>query len=335
MKSTVYITRKLPEEIIDKLSHYFNVRMWGEENIPVPRDILLKEIENIDGLICLLTEKIDEEVIAKAKHLKIISNVAVGYNNIDLQAAARKGIIVTNTPGVLTETTADLTFALLMAAARRVVNASDVLRNGEWGAWSLMQLTGQDIYGATLGIIGLGRIGEALVKRAKGFDMNVLYYNRSRKQDKECELGIHYVELKNLLQHSDYVCLMLPYSAEVHHLIGKEELSLMKPNAILINTARGGIVDEEALYEALRNGDIWGAGLDVFEQEPVTMDHPLLSLSNVVTLPHIGSASVKTRMRMANLAVNNMVKVLNGEEPITPVQLYKETSKSSVKTVNE
>jgi len=335
LKSSVYITRKLPEEIIDKLSQYFHVRMWGEENIPVPREILMKEIENIDGLICLLTEKIDEEVIAKAKHLKIISNVAVGYNNIDLQAAARKGIIVTNTPGVLTETTADLTFALLMAAARRVVNASDVLRSGKWGAWSLMEFTGQDIYGATLGIIGLGRIGEALVKRAKGFDMNVLYYNRTRKQDKERELGIHYVELKDLLQQSDFVCLILPYSAEVHHLISKEELSLMKPNAILINTARGGIVDEEALYEALRNGDIWGAGLDVFEQEPVTMDHPLLSLSNVVTLPHIGSASVKTRMRMANLAVDNMVKVLNGEEPITPVQQYKETSKSSVKTVNE
>jgi len=319
LKSKVYITRKLPEEIIDELSKYFHVRMWGEENIPVPRDVLMKEVENVDGLICFLTEKIDEEVLNKAQQLKIISNVAVGYNNIDVHFAARKGIIVTNTPGVLTETTADLTFALLMAAARRVVNASDFLRSGEWGAWSLMQLTGQDIYGATLGIIGLGRIGEALVKRAKGFDMNVIYYNRTRKLEKERDLAIHYVELKELLQQSDYVCLLLPYSAEVHHLIGKEELSLMKRSAILINTARGGLVDEEALYQALRDGEIWGAGLDVFEQEPVPVDHPLLSLSNVVTLPHIGSASVKTRMRMAHLAVDNMVKVLNGDEPITPV----------------
>lgn len=319
MENTVYITRKLPEEIVNKLSCYFQVRMWEEENIPVPREILLKEIENVNGLICLLTDQIDNEVLSKAKHLKIISNIAVGYNNIDVQSAAKRGIIVTNTPGVLTETTADLTFALLMASARRVVSASDTLRNGEWGAWSLMEFTGQDIYGATLGIIGLGRIGEALVKRAKGFDMNVLYYNRTRKKDKELELGIHYMDLKSLLQQSDYVCLMLPYSAEVHHLIGKEELSLMKKSAILINTARGGLVDEGALYEALKNGQIWAAGLDVFEQEPLPLDHPLLSLSNVVTLPHIGSASVNTRLGMAHLAADNMVNVLNGDEPITPV----------------
>ena len=319
MKNTVYITRKLPDEVVNKLSSYFHVRMWEEENIPVPREILLKEIENVNGLICLLTDQIDKEVLSKAQHLKIISNVAVGYNNIDVQAAAKKGIIVTNTPGVLTETTADLTFALLMAAARRVVNASDILRNGEWGAWSLMQFTGQDIYGATLGVIGLGRIGEALVKRAKGFDMNILYYNRTRKQDKELELGIHYVDLKSLLQQSDYVCLMIPYSVEVHHLIGKEELSLMKKSAILINTARGGLVDEGALYEALRSGEIWASGLDVFEQEPLPLDHPLLTLSNVITLPHIGSASVNTRLGMAHLAADNMVRVLNGEEPITPI----------------
>jgi glyoxylate reductase len=182
-----------------------------------------------------------------------------------------------------------------------------------------MQMTGQDIFGATLGIIGLGRIGEALVKRAKGFDMNVLYYNRTRKQEKEEKLGIHYREMKDLLEEADFVCLLLPYSPEVHHLIGKEELSHMKRNAILINTARGGIVDEEALYDSLKNGEIWGAGLDVFEQEPIPMDHPLLSLPNVVTLPHIGSASLKTRMRMAHLAADNMMSVLAGEEALTPV----------------
>ena len=319
MKKTIYITRKLPGEIVDKLSSQFHVKMWSEENVPVPRDVLLKEIEEVDGLICLLTEKIDEEVLNKARLLKVISNIAVGYNNIDVQVANEKGIVVTNTPSVLTETTADLTFALLMAAARRVVEGSDYLRGGEWGAWSLMQMTGQDIFGATIGIIGLGRIGEALVKRAKGFDMNVLYYNRTRKPEKEVELGIHYRDMKDLLQQSDFVCLLLPYSPEVHHLIGKEELSFMKRNAILVNTARGGLVDEEALYHALKTREIWGAGLDVFEQEPVPIDHPLLSLPNVVTLPHIGSASLKTRMRMAELAADNMVSVLTGNEAITPV----------------
>jgi glyoxylate reductase len=323
LKRTVYITRKLPDDMIDKLSNHFQVRMWHEEHVPVPRDVLLKEIEDVDGLICLLTEKIDEEVLSKAQQLKVISNIAVGYNNIDIDFAAQKGIVVTNTPGVLTETTADLTFALLMATARRVVESSEFLRSGEWGAWSLMQMTGQDIYGATLGIIGLGRIGEALVKRAKGFDMNVLYYNRTRKSEKEEKLGIHYREMKDLLQQSDFVCLLLPYSAEVHHLIGKEELSLMKRNAILINTARGGLVDEDALFQSLKNGEIWAAGLDVFEQEPVPIDHPLLSLPNVVTLPHIGSASVKTRMSMAHLAADNMVSVLTGNEAITPVISHK------------
>jgi glyoxylate reductase len=319
LKSTVYITRKLPEEIIAKLSSHFNVRMWEEKNVPVPRDVLLKEIENVDGLLCLLSDRIDEEVLKKANQLKAICNLAVGYNNIDVQAAAREGIVITNTPGVLTETTADLTFALLMAAARRVVEASDVLHSGDWGAWSLMQLTGQDIYGATLGIIGLGRIGEALVKRAKGFDMNVLYYNRTRKQEKEQELGILYAELKDLLQQSDYVCLLLPYSPEAHHMIGKEELSLMKSTAILVNSSRGGIVDEDALYHAVKDGEIWAAGLDVFEQEPIRVDHPLLSLPNVVTLPHIGSASVRTRMKMAHLAADNLLNILNGAEPITPI----------------
>ncbi len=320
MKQTVYITRKLPNEIVEKLSQ-FQVRMWEEEGKPVPREILLKEVENVNGLICLLTDTIDEEVITRAKHLQIISNVAVGYNNIDVKAATKKGIIVTNTPGVLTETTADLTFTLLMAAARGIPAASDALRGGQWGAWSLMEFTGQDIFEATLGIIGLGRIGEALVKRAQGFNMNVLYYNRTRKYDKERELGITYAEQTELLKRSDFVCLMLPYSPEVHHLIGKEELSLMKRNAILINTARGGLVDEEALYHALKSGEIWGAGLDVFEQEPVPVDHHLLTLTNVVTLPHIGSASLKTRMKMAYLAVDNIIRVLNGDVPLTEVRL--------------
>nr|WP_309098382.1 D-glycerate dehydrogenase [Fredinandcohnia onubensis] len=319
MKKTVYITRKMPKEIYEKLAMHFDVKMWHEETIPVPREVLLKEVENVDGLYCLLTDTIDKEVFDHAPNLKVVSNLAVGYNNIDVKEATSRRIIVTNTPGVLTETTADLTFALLMATARRVIEASDFLRSGEWGAWSPMELTGQDIYGATIGIIGMGRIGEALVKRAKGFNMEVIYYNRSRKLETEKNLGIKYVDLHTLLKKSDFVCLLLPYSPEVHHLIGEEELSLMKNEAILINSARGGIVDETALYHALKNNQIWAAGLDVFEEEPVPLDHPLLTLPNVVTLPHIGSASVKTRTNMAHLVADNIINVLQGREPLSKV----------------
>ncbi|WP_010677755.1 2-hydroxyacid dehydrogenase [Bacillus timonensis] len=319
MKSKVYITRKLPEGIVSRLSERFEVRMYQEEDSIVPRDILLNEVKDVDGIICLLTDKIDQELLDKAKNLKVVANIAVGYNNIDVNAAVKKGVVVTNTPGVLTEATADLTFALLMATARRIPDASNYLRSGEWGAWSLMQMTGQEIYEATIGIIGLGRIAESLVKRAKGFNMRVIYYNRTRKVDKEAELGIEYCDLHSLLQQSDFVSILIPYSPDVHHFIGKSELQLMKKNAILINTARGGIVDEGALYDALVKGQIWGAGLDVFEKEPVPVDHPLLSLPNVVTLPHIGSSTVKTRLQMATLAVDNIINVFEGKEPLTPV----------------
>jgi glyoxylate reductase len=301
--------------------------MWEGEGSVVPRDVLLSEIEEVDGLLCLLTDQIDQEVISKAKNLKVISNLAVGYNNIDIEAASQKGIVVTNTPGVLTETTADLTFALLMATARRITEASNFLRNGQWGAWSPMQLTGQDIYGATIGIIGLGRIAEALVRRAKGFDMRVLYYNRTRKPDKETELDIEFADFHSLLKKSDFVCILVPYSPELHHMIGKNELALMKKEAILINTARGGLVDEAALFDALKRNQILAAGLDVFEEEPVPLDHPLLTLPNVVTLPHIGSASVNTRLKMASLAAENITNVLHGKDPITPVN---KVAKSSI-----
>lgn len=286
--------------------------MWDSENTPVPRGILETKIEEIDGLYCLLTETIDEELLSRSKNLKVVSNMAVGYNNIDITAASKRRISVTNTPGVLTETTADLTFSLLMATARRIVEASDYLREGQWQTWSPMQLTGQDIFGATIGIIGMGRIGEAVAKRAKGFDMRVLYHNRSRKPEVENHLGIEYADLQSLLKEADYVCVMTPLTPETKGLIGKDELSLMKNSAILINTARGGIVDENALYEALVDGTIWAAGLDVFDQEPVDLNHPLLTLPNVTTLPHIGSASIKTRTTMAELAAENLIEVLEG-----------------------
>jgi glyoxylate reductase len=316
MKPKVYITRRIPEQILKRLSTTYDVRMWDKEDIQVPYEILEKEIEDIDGLLCLLTENIDDSLLSKAKKLKIIANMAVGYNNIDINSATKRGIMVTNTPGVLTETTADLTFGLLLATARRLTEASDYLKNGEWKTWSPMQLTGQDINGATLGIIGLGSIGEALARRAKGFDMEVLYFNRSRKYEKENELGIKYSSFENLLQVSDFVCVMTPYTPETKHLIDSEQLSLMKENAVLINTARGGIVNETALYQALKNKEIWGAGLDVFENEPVSLDNPLLTLPNVVTLPHIGSASIATRMKMANLAVSNLIAGLLNDKPL-------------------
>ncbi|MGG7619991.1 2-hydroxyacid dehydrogenase [Bacillus coreaensis] len=315
MKPTVYITRKIPDEIIQRIEEYCVIRMWEEVDIPVPRDVLEKEIQEVDGLFCLLTDSIDQALLEKAKRLKVVSNMAVGFNNIDIEEAKLKGITVTNTPGVLTETTADLTFALLMATARRLIESSSYLRNGDWKTWSPMQLTGQDVYGATIGIIGMGRIGAALVKRAQGFDMKILYHNRSRKLDLEKKFSITYVEMDQLLNESDFVCIMTPYTPETKHLIGAKELALMKSNAILINTARGGIVNEDALFDALQSGQIWAAGLDVFEEEPVPRNHRLLTLPNVVTLPHIGSASIKTRLQMAHLATDNLLLALNNQTP--------------------
>lgn len=315
MRPKVYITRKLPQEVVDEITKSCDVKMWDEEDIPVPREVLEKEIEEVDGLYCLLTETIDDQLLKKANHLKVISNMAVGYNNIDVEAAMNKGIMVCNTPGVLTETTADLTFALLMATGRRLVESSEYLKGGKWTSWSPMQLTGQDIYGATIGIIGLGRIGEAVARRAKGFGMKALYHNRSRKLDAEKELGLTYVNKETLLKESDYVVVLTPYSAETENLIDGPELELMKDTSILINTSRGGIVNEEALYQALKEGQILAAGLDVFKDEPIQPDYPLLTLPNVVALPHIGSASKKTRMKMANMAGTHLLQALQGETP--------------------
>ena len=315
MKPKVYVTRQIPDEVLAIIRQTCEVRVWPEGDVPGPRDVLEREITDVEGLYCLLTDQVDEALLERAPRLKIVSNMAAGYNNIDVEAATRRGIMVTNTPDVLTETTADLTFALLMATARRLLEASEYLRSGEWRTWSPMLLTGQDVFGSTLGIIGMGRIGEALVRRAKGFNMNVLYYNRTRKPETEEAYGIRYTDMKELLSMSDFVCVMIPYSPQTHDLIGAVELRRMKPTAVLINTARGGIVNEDALYEALRDGIIWAAGLDVFEHEPVVPDHPLLTLPNLVSLPHIGSASVATRMKMASLAANHLIDAIGGHRP--------------------
>ncbi|WCK56418.1 D-glycerate dehydrogenase [Aneurinibacillus sp. Ricciae_BoGa-3] len=315
MKPKIYVTRKLPDVIISYLSNECEVRMWDKEDEPVPPEILAEEIEEVDGLLCLLTETIDERLLGKGRNLKVVSNMAVGYNNIDIQAAKSKGVQVTNTPGVLTETTADLTFGLLIATARRFEESINYVKEGKWKTWSPMGLTGQDIFGATLGIIGMGDIGEAVASRAKGFKMNVLYHNRKRKIAAEETLGAAYRELDDLLTESDFVVVLTPYTPQTHDLISYKELALMKPTSILINTSRGGIVNEEALYQALLEKKIYAAGLDVFEQEPVSLTHPLLQLPNVTALPHIGSASVTTRMKMAKLAAFNLLEALQHRTP--------------------
>lgn len=318
-RPSVFITRKITEYAVEKIREHCDVSMWEQEDVPVPRDVLQERLLEADGVLTLLTDTVDKSMIDQSRNLKVISNLAVGYNNIDVSAASNKGVIVTNTPDVLTESTADLTFALLMATARRLVEASDYLRRGEWKTWSPMLLAGMDVYGSTMGIIGMGRIGEALAKRGSGFGMRVLYHNRSRKPDAERELGLTYTDLSTLLKESDFICIMTPYTPETHHLIGKSELSLMKKTAVLINTARGGIVDEEALLDALTSGGIWAAGLDVFEKEPISPSHPLLSLPNVVTLPHIGSASIATRLKMADVAAENLIRVLSNQPPLYKV----------------
>ena len=315
MKPVIYITRKLPEEAIAPLLEKYTVRMWESASESVPRDILLKEVADADALWSVLADKIDKEVFDAAPKLKVVSNLAVGFNNIDTDIAKEKGIIVTNTPDVLTETTADLAFALILATARRITEAENELRKGNWKSWSVMDFTGMDVGGSTLGIIGMGRIGEAAARRAKGFNMRVLYQNRTRKVEAEEEHGFEYADLDTLLKESDIVLIFAPLTPETKNMIGEHELAKMKKTAILINVARGGIVNEEALYHALKDGTIWAAGLDVFEVEPISMDHPLLTLPNVTVLPHIGSASIRTRYAMMKMNLQAITDVLEGQDP--------------------
>lgn len=315
-RKKVYVTRRLPEEAMKLLEEKFDVEVWTEE-MPPPKEVLIEKVKNIDGLICLLTEKIDEEVInAAGPRLRGICQVAVGYDNIDVEAATKKGIYVTNTPGVLTETTADYAFALLMATARRIAEADRYVRSGKWKIpWGLMMLLGQDIWGKTIGIIGMGRIGTAVARRAKGMNMKILYYDVVRNEKAEKELGAKYVDLETLLKESDFVTLHVPLLPSTRHLINEERLKLMKKTACLINTSRGPVVDEKALYKALKEGWIWAAGLDVWEKEPTDPDNPLLKLDNVTASPHIASGSIATRTKMALMAVENMIAILEGKVP--------------------
>ncbi|MGI6485655.1 MAG: glyoxylate reductase [Tepidanaerobacteraceae bacterium] len=314
MKPKVFVTRVIPEKGLKMLREAADVRVW-EDELPPPREILLKESENVDGLVALLTDRIDTELFDTAKKLKIVSNYAVGFDNIDLDEASKRGIMVTNTPGVLTDTTADLAFTLLMAAARRIIEADRFVRSGRWKTWGPMLMLGQDIYGAKLGLVGLGRIGYAVAKRAKGFDMDVMYYDLTRNEKAENELGLRFVEMEQLLKEADFVSVHVPLTPETRQLINENTLGLMKETAILINTARGPVVDEEALFDALKNNKIAGAGLDVMDPEPPNKDNPLLKLDNVIIVPHIASASIATRTKMAVMAAQNCIAGLKGDIP--------------------
>jgi glyoxylate reductase len=318
LKPKAYVTRLLPKPAMDRVHSFCEAEVW-DGDLPPPREVLLKKVENIEGLLSLLTDKIDVELLSKARKLKVVSNYAVGFDNIDVAEATRRGIIVGNTPGVLTETTADLAFALLMAAARRVVEGDKIVRSGGWKTWGPMTLLGYDIYGATLGIIGLGRIGIAMARRAKGFGMKLLYYDLVRRKDVEEELGLQYVSFDTLLKESDFVTIHTNLTPETHHLIGAKQFAMMKKTSVLINDARGPIVDNDALYEALRDGKIAFAGLDVTEPEPIPSNHPLLTLDNIIITPHIASASVDTRTKMGLMAAENLIAGLKGEMPPNPV----------------
>ena len=312
----IYLTREMPEEAMRILKSRFDVEVWTDE-IPPPKSLLKEKVKDVDGLVCLLTEEIDSEVInAAGARLRGISQVAVGFNNIDVEAATKRGIYVTNTPGVLTDTTADFAFTLLMSVARRVAEADRYVKAGKWRVpWGLMMMLGQDVWGKTIGILGMGRIGSAVAKRAKGMNMKILYSDVVRNEQAEREVGANYVDLETLLKESDFVTVHVPLLPSTHHLINEERLRLMKKTACLINTSRGPVVDEKALCKALKEGWIWAAGLDVWEEEPTDPNNPLLKLDNLTAAPHIASGSIATRTKMAVMAAENMVAIQEGRVP--------------------
>ena len=316
MPEKVLVTREIPEPGLRPLEE-FDVTVLSE--LPPEHDELLEAAHGIDGVLSTLTETIDAEFMdAAGDGLKVIANMAVGFDNIDLEAANERGVVVTNTPEVLNETTADTAFMLLLAAARRLGEGERIVRAGEWEAWGPKMLLGPDVWGKKLGILGFGRIGQAVARRAKGFGMEILYAGRSRKEDAEEEFGARYLERDELLRESDFLSIHTPLTEETTHFIGAEELEKMKPDAVLVNTSRGPLVDEAALADALENRRIFAAGLDVYEEEPKV--HPkLLELENVVLAPHIGSASIETRDKMAATAGEDLRAVLRGEQPENPV----------------
>lgn len=307
----VFATRQMPGSTLERLSNLCDLEVW-DDFLPPDYEIITEKISDLAGLLCLLTDRIDPQLMDAGPKLKVISNMAVGFDNIDIEAASQRGIPVGNTPGVLTETTADFAFALLMAAARRIPEGRQYIQDGNWRTWHPTVLAGQDIFGATLGIIGSGRIGAAVARRALGFNMRLLV-NSLETEAEIRQLGGEKVSLDDLLAQSDFVSMHVPLTEETHHMISDRELGLMKATAILINTARGSVLDPKALYHALRDGQILAAALDVTDPEPIPLDDPLLTLENCLIVPHIASASVATRTKMAEMAVDNVIAGLRGE----------------------
>jgi glyoxylate reductase len=311
-KPKVYVTRIIPDAGLDLISSSCDATIWQDE-LPPPREVILRETRAADGIVSLLTDRIDGEFMDACPQLRVVSNYAVGFDNIDVPAATERGILAGNTPGVLTETTADCAFALLMAAARRIVEGVDYVRAGRWKTWGPLLLLGADVHHATLGLLGLGRIGAEMAKRARGFDMRVLYYDVVRRADLEASLGIAHAPLDEVLAQADFVSIHTPLTPETRHLMNRARFQQMKRSAILINTARGPVVETGALLEALQSGTIAGAALDVTDPEPLPADHPLIGLSNCIVVPHIASASAATRGKMAEIAARNLLAGLRGE----------------------
>jgi len=318
-KPKILVTRNIFPEWIDYLSENSELDLW-EDELPPPREILLDKVKGIDGILCLLTDKIDSELMDIAgTQLKVISQIAVGFDNIDIKEATKRKIPVGNTPDVLTSTTADATWSLLMSVARRISESERFVHSGNWKTWHPLHFLGQDIYNSTLGIIGMGRIGYEVAKRAIGFDCKIIYYDVNRRKDLEEKLPIEYVDLNTLLIESDIVSLHTVLNDDTYHLIGEKELNLMKENSILINVSRGPVVDSTALYEALINKNIWAAALDVTDPEPIPHDDPLLKLDNCLIVPHIASATFKTRYEMSKISAQNLINGVNKKPLLTCV----------------
>lgn len=325
MKPNVLVTREVFDETLAFLAQHCAVESNQEDRAFDP-EALSRRLADKDGVMCALTDRIDDKLLARCPKLRVVANIAVGYNNIDLPACTARGVMATNTPGVLDDSTADLAWALMLGAARRLTELERRVRAGEWTGWRLKQWLGVDVHHATLGIFGLGRIGQAIARRAAGFEMKVLYHNRKRAApeiERRCNAG--YATKEELLRQSDFVVLQVPYSPETHHMIGARELSLMKPTAILVNSTRGGVVDDAALIAALRSGVVRAAGLDVYENEP-QLNPEFMRLDNVVLMPHIGSSTEGTRRAMAMTAARNLVAALTGGRP--PNLLNPEAKKS-------
>ncbi|WP_020007832.1 2-hydroxyacid dehydrogenase [Salinicoccus albus] len=315
----VVITRNINPDMLQKLRKDFEVIVWEADEQPMPREKFLAETRDAHAVLTMLSDKVDEEMLQNAPELKVVANLAVGFDNIDLAAAERREVVIANTPDVLTETTAELAFTLMLTSARRVLEANQELMDGEWSGWSPYHMAGTDVFGKTIGIFGMGSIGVSFARRLKGFNCNVLYHNRSESEEARA-LGAKLTSFESMLERSDFVLCSAPLTNQTKHTFDKKAFSLMKNSAHFINIGRGAHVVEADLAEAVKSGEIGGAALDVYENEPIGADHPFVGLNNMTLLPHIGSASVATRNNMMNLCVNNIMEVLNGGQAITPVQ---------------